>query len=73
MAGKREKSSSPLNRPITYDTARRSWLEAVKIGSLEGQILEAGPGNGLEAASNLQVSRVKASASEEKRKQEKRT
>ena len=32
MAGKREKSSSPLNKPITYDTARRSLLEKRTIG-----------------------------------------
>ena len=140
MAGKGEKSSSPLNKPITYDTARRSLLEAVKVTkikketdnfglhscrvgalteaansgkfsqlqlqnlgrwaqmesaaryflprekeqaivgkelgsrlvkSLEGQMLEAGPGNSLEAACNLQASRFKASAADEKRKQEK--
>ena len=144
MAGKGERSSSPLNKSISYDTARRSLLAAVratkikkeadnfglhscpvgalteaansgkfsqlqlqnlgrwaqmdsaaryflprekeqaKVGkelgsrlvkSLEhttaGQMLEAGPGNILEAACNLQASRFKASATDEKWKQEK--
>ena len=140
MAGKGEKSSSPLNKPISYEAAKRSLLEAVeatkirketdnfglhscRVGALTeaansgkfsnlqlqnlgrwaqmdsaaryflprekeqakvGQELgnklvqslgatkglEAGLGNSLEAACNLQASKGKASSSEERRKQE---
>ena len=73
-----------LGRWAQMESAARYFLprekEQAKVGkelgsrlvkSLEGQVLEAGKGNSLQAACNLQASKAKASASEEEKKQEK--